>query len=599
MAGRIPNDVIDKIRDETAIADVIGHYVTLQRKGATLWGLCPFHHEKTPSFHVRPDANAYYCFGCQRGGGVFQFLQEHSGMGFLEAVEWCADRLGLDLERYRSAETGPDPRAPMLEANAWAAKWFAEQLRRPEGAAALEYARDRGLSDDTIEAFGLGFAPAGWESLRQAAEAARMGLEPLLAASLLRAKEGQAPFAYFRSRLIFPVRGVAQKIHGFGGRILGAGEPKYLNSPESPVFRKRRTLYALPEARPSMVRRREAILVEGYLDALSLHQAGWTHVVATCGTAFTPEQAELLERSVDRLVMVFDGDPAGRKAAFKSADTALGAGLDVRIVKLPPGRDPADLLREGEGEVLAQALHEAPGLVQAMWQEVEGRGGYRTLKERALHHLRSTIELVPDAIRAQLLADEAAEVFSVPVRLLRPSGASRSARRGGEIPVPPTPIPESVDETLLDSERRLLGLAMGDRRARRRLFDRIAVEDFRAASHRELAGFLHGLEDPVERVDGSRLDDGLSAPALALAARLLMHLPGEDFDAVAELDAQLERLDHAQQERAARAARDHIDEDYRSGGDAWKGLLRSGADSQESDPTDPSHSDPHGGKPSS
>jgi DNA primase len=199
MAGRIPEDIIDKVRDAVAIEEVIGHFVPLQRKGASYWGRCPFHQEKTPSFHVHPERQIFYCFGCQRGGGVFRFLMDKEGMDFPEAVQWCASRVGLDLERFLVDDRqGPDPRGPLLEANAWYAGWVAEQLHSPAGEACRAYARGRGLRPETLEAFGLGFAPADGRAVVQSAEKANISLESLLRASILGRKEGRAPFAYFR-----------------------------------------------------------------------------------------------------------------------------------------------------------------------------------------------------------------------------------------------------------------------------------------------------------------------------------------------------------------------------------------------------------------
>ena len=199
MAGRIPEDVIDKVRDDTAIEDVIAHFVTLKRKGSSFWACCPFHGEKTPSFHVHPERQIYYCFGCQRGGNVFRFLMDKEGMAFPEAVHWCADRLGMDLDRYLEiADDGPDPREAILKANLWAAEWFQAQLQGPAGKDAREYARGRGLAVETVESFGLGLAPTRGDVFVAAARESGIGEEALLQASLLRRKPGEAPFAYFR-----------------------------------------------------------------------------------------------------------------------------------------------------------------------------------------------------------------------------------------------------------------------------------------------------------------------------------------------------------------------------------------------------------------
>lgn len=581
MAGRIPEDIVDKVRDECAIEDVIGHFLPLQRKGASYWACCPFHSEKTPSFHVHPERQIFYCFGCQRGGNVFRFLMDKEGMSFPEAVQWCAGRIGLDLSRFMEDEReGPDPRGPVLEANAWYAAWLQEQLQSEAGAEARRYARERGLRPETVESFGLGFAPASTPLLRESAEKANIGLESLLAARILGRKEGQAPFAYFRSRLIFPIRGVAQKIHGFGGRILGPGEPKYLNSPETPVFKKRRTLYALPEARAEMVRTRTAILVEGYLDALALHQTGWTNCVATCGTAFATEQAKVLGRYVDRMVILFDGDPAGLKAAFRSADVALTGGLDVRIVKLEGGKDPADLLREGEAEILQTAIEEAPGLVECMAQEVRARGSSRELKERALHHLQSILSRVDDPIRAELLRQEAADVFSVPLRVLEKGGRASAPTRPDE-----TPPMETGRRATLESS--LLTMAMASRRSRQKLLETLSAEDFHHDRMREIYEALEAVPEERDAVEIADFDSA-SSSAQSLAARLLLEMPGEGFDAAAELETRLQSVADLSRRQQTRESQRELNRAFEEGQD-WQETLRQRLRSKA--PLDPTEND--------
>lgn len=571
MPGRIPEDVIDKVRDDTAIEDVIGHFVTLQRKGTSFWACCPFHGEKTPSFHVHPERQIYYCFGCQRGGNVFRFLMDKEGMGFPEAVHWCADRLGMDLDRYlEDAGDGPDPREGILRANDWAMEWFAEQLAGPVGKEAREYTRRRGLAPETVTNFQLGLAPARGDLFVAAAREAGIGEEALLQGSLLRRKPGEAPFAYFRGRLIFPIRGVAQKTNGFGARILGAGEPKYLNSPETPVFKKRQTLYGLPEARSSLVKERTAILVEGYLDAISLHQAGWTQTVATCGTAFTPEQARVLKRYVNEVVLVFDGDKAGRKAAYRSAETAILGGVEPRIVRLPQGQDPADLVAAGEGDTILAALQEAPGLVECMFREVDERGGERIHRERALNNLRELAGRMTDPVRGELFLDEVASVFGVSRQALA-DGFVAPKRRGPEPEAAPV-VGEAAAGSI--EERRLIRLALGSASARRVLLDRMAAERFSTAQLRELVARLADLDDDtgaIERVDQLGVEGTDLEPVLA---RLLTTEAGEpavdtDFDAVAEIDALLAQLE--QRTRRAERSKDvaATNDAYFSGGD-WK-----------------------------
>lgn len=570
MQGRIPEDIIDKIRDEVSIEGVVGHFVALQQKGTSFWGLCPFHSEKTPSFHVHPERQIFYCFGCGRGGNVFRFLMDREGMSFPEAVQWCASRIGLDLERFLQEDDGrTEARNRLLDANAWAAKWFREKLLEASGASTREYCRKRGLRPETLETFGVGLAPEGDAFVRDAAQSG-LSTEVLLQAQLLRRKEGAAPFAYFRKRLIFPVRGVAQKVYGFGGRILGPGEPKYLNSPETSVFQKRKVLYALADARAQIIRGKAAILVEGYLDALALHQAGFTNTVATCGTAFTPEQAAQVGRFADKVVLLFDGDAAGTKAAFRAADVALAAGLDVRMPELPVGKDPADLVEAGEVEALRAAIDDAKGIVARMRAEVDRRGGHREMKERALHQIQTMLPRIPDPIRAELLLQEAATAFSVPETLLR-----------GARPQAPRTDPMAQDEgPRAELERSLLSLAMTGRKARHHLVQALAPADFHVEDIRKVFESLREVDDHVDQIRDGALT-GLDDDGQRMLARLLLEMPETEFDAAAELSATLDQLARMEARERSREKLERLNEVYRTGGDWQKELRRDVAPESE------------------
>ena len=568
VAERIPADIIEKIRDEVAIEDVIGHFVPLKPKGGSFWGRCPFHDEKTPSFHVHPGRQIYFCFGCRRGGNVYRFLMDREGMSFPEAVQWCASRIGLDLTRFLESEgdAAESQRTRLFTANQAVAEWFASNLAGPEGKPAREYARERGLRPESIEHFQLGFAPSDGSALMRFAAERGLGVETLLAAQLLRREEGREPFAYFRSRLIFPLQGVGQKIHGFGGRILGPGEPKYLNSPETSVFQKRSTLYALPSARKQVIKKRSVILVEGYLDAIALHQAGWTETVATCGTAFTAQQAAALSRYAERVIILFDGDAAGQRAAFKSADVALAGGLDVRIARLPQGQDPADLVKAKEEARLQEVIVSARGLVDALAEEVSRRGDQRSFKERAIGRLRESLALVADEVRKELLVQEAAQRFSIPATLLR-EGVARPAPGQAKPAGPAMAAPSRRAEL----ERRALMLGMANAKARRELLQQVEAEEFESAVHREL---WHGLGELSESIETPRLEELTpeSAELEGLIAGLLAELPDVDsgFDVNAELRSTLRVLRSLEDRAEAAQGRELIGNDYMAGGERWR-----------------------------
>jgi DNA primase len=568
MALRIPQDVIEKIRSETPIEEVIRHFLPLQSSGRTYKARCPFHNEKTPSFHAIPEKQIFYCYGCHKGGDVFRFLMEKEGMGFPEAVEWCASRLGLDLSRYASEEPAASHRAALFQATAWAAQWFAEQLKADDGSTARRYARERGLKPETLDLFGIGYAPEDSARFLAAAEQAKISTETLLQVSLLARKEERPPFAYFRSRLIFPIHGVAAKIHGFGGRSLGPYEPKYLNSPETSIFQKRSVLYGLSQARARIIRARRAVLVEGYIDALMLHQAGWGQTVATCGTAFTKEQASILRRYAESVDLLFDGDTAGRKAAFKAADMALAAGLDVRLVRVPEGRDPADLLLDGEVSLLQRAFDSAQGLVAALAEEVAERGDRRELKEHALHHIRETLTKVEDPIRAELMAQEAAETFGVRAGLLLPREDRVPPRRRQTA----TPVREEAEDEWVRNERAILRFAMTSRAARHRLFETLTAEDFKSPALREIFTTLHAMDAELDESCDLRILEHVAPETQSLLTGLLADLPDEGMDSLAEIDAALRQREQLGLREESAVRRQTLTRKYLAG-EEWRSDL--------------------------
>jgi len=324
MALTLPRDVVARIKEETDIVEVVRRYVTLAASGSAFKGLCPFHREKTPSFHVNPSRQIYKCFGCGEGGDVISFLMKAEGLSFPEAVETLARPLDIDLARYLAEdEEGEGERLAFHRANEAAAGLWRETFWSERGEPARRYLRERGFQDEILRRYDLGWAPAGGAWFAEALRRAGVGEELGLRAGLLLRRGEEPAFAYFRSRVIFPVRNIAQRIAGFGGRVIGQGEPKYLNSPDSAFFSKGKLLYGYAASRIAVARLRTAILVEGYLDLLALAQAGFTNGVATCGTAFTPDQARLLRRGCPTVFLLFDGDRAGLKAAVRASRVAI------------------------------------------------------------------------------------------------------------------------------------------------------------------------------------------------------------------------------------------------------------------------------------
>jgi len=369
--SRIPEAITERIRQANDIVDVVSTYVALRPSGRSYKGLCPFHQEKTPSFHVVPEKQIFKCFGCQAGGDVFTFVQLKEGVDFREALAILARRAGITLEERPAA--GPDAgptRDDIDRVNRWAARWFARQLASDAGAAARQYVRDRGIVDAAAERFGLGFAPPGWEKLPDVARRQGISAALLEAAGLLRRRDDGSHYDAFRNRLMFSIVDVMGRVIGFGGRALDDDPAKYLNTPQTALFDKRRSLYGIRTAREAMTRHRCAVVVEGYTDCLLAQQAGVEHTVATLGTALTPEHVQLLRRYVDEVILVFDSDEAGRRAADQSLALFLTAGLDIRVTHVPEGKDPADLLVSAGKSAFEAVLTAATPALEFKWNQV-------------------------------------------------------------------------------------------------------------------------------------------------------------------------------------------------------------------------------------
>ena len=338
---------LDELRSRTSLEEVVSEYVPLKQKGRRYWGCCPFHNEKTPSFSVDTEAQMYYCFGCHKGGTVINFVMDMERMEFMDAVRLLAERAHMEVPAFsrRPGETRvtQDDRERMYEANRAAARYFYDLLWTGEGAEALNYLYGRGLNDADIRRFGLGAAPKGWDGLFRHLTEAGFSEETLEKAGLIVRRDGQS-FDMFRGRVMFPIINAQNRVVGFGGRVLGNGQPKYLNTSETPVFNKRRGLYALNMAS----KERDAgrlVLVEGYMDTVSLRKYGVKGVVATLGTALTEEQARLMKRYAPEVWISYDGDSAGQKAALRALDILDAQDLPARVIDYPDGMDPDDFVK--------------------------------------------------------------------------------------------------------------------------------------------------------------------------------------------------------------------------------------------------------------
>ena len=558
----IPDDLIERIRESADIVQIIGEHVTLRRTGTDFRGPCPFHQGTHRNFSVSPRKKIYYCFVCHEGGDVFSFLQKRLGLDWPAAVRLVAEKSGIEVREVETRREGPDPRDPIWELNAAAAEFFARMLWEDElGAPAREYLESRRVGREMATRFGLGFAPREIGLMRS--HLATLGYDDerqLVAGLLVRPEEASEPRPRFRGRLIFPILDALGRHVGFGGRVIGQGEPKYLNSPESPVYSKGKLLYGLNWARNSIRREDRALVVEGYFDVVRLVAAGLESVVAPLGTALTADQAALLARYTKNIFLLYDSDRAGQRATFKAADELLKHRVSVQVVTLPPGEDPDTLVDTRGITALETQLTQAIDVFERKVQLLDRAGWFTDLrrKRQAIDHLLPTIRAAADPLMQELYLTRASEASGVAKDVLarelglaaeRKAAAGRGSSAGASAGSPRaaaggaprrqpgherTPPPErrggaDRDRRIGDrrtprrprehgSERELVSAMLHQRSLVELVSERIGTEAFRDPRYRDIFGALLrlGADAPVEALAEVLDPDALDAMQVLL-----------------------------------------------------------------------------------
>jgi len=509
----------DRVKQQADIVRVIGEYVRLKKSGLNFTGLCPFHSEKTPSFSVNAGKQFYYCFGCGVGGDVFKFVMEMDKITFPEAVRAVAEKCGIAIPapRERSPEERKEnqQRTSLVELHREAAAFFTQQLNStPEGRAAKAYLLDRGLDSEAMAQFGIGFAPSGGDALLRALKQ-KFPDKALEVSGLFGRDQSGRIYDRFRRRVMFPIANDSGKIVAFGGRALGDDMPKYLNSPETPIYTKSNILYHLDRAKDALRNRDFAVLVEGYMDAIAVARAGVSNVVASCGTSLTEPQVKLLNRFTRRIIVNYDPDTAGQNATERSLTILLEQGAEVRVLALPDGKDPDSFIRSEGPAAYIKLLNEAPPYVDYLISRARkmdmstGEG-----KLRAVNFLMPYVQRVPDRILRSEWATRIAQQLRIEEPVLRESMRKAASERRSEVKA----RPELVGRVGKPAERRLVQLL-------------IEGEEFRAQLAQELrAEELHrGLESErilevliVASAEGARPDAATLALALEDRDRRLL-----------------------------------------------------------------------------
>ena len=434
----LPDGFLDELISRTDIADVVSDYVQLKQKGgASYWGLCPFHSEKTPSFHVETDRQIYHCFGCGKGGGAINFIMDIENLGFMDAVAFLAKRAGMEVPDSSASDEAKSRRATMLELNRDAARFYYAMLSDERGKTAVEYINKRGISAAMVKKFGLGAAPNEWSALTDAMKKKGYSEVQLVDAGL--AKRGKSGGVYdaFRNRLMFPVIDVRGSVLGFSGRILDDGEPKYLNSPDTAVFSKSRNLFALNLAKKSKLGM--LILAEGNIDVVSLHQAGFDCAVASLGTSLTEEQARLMSRYTDKVVIAYDNDGAGQKAAQRAIGIFENTGISCRILRMDGAKDPDEYIKAKGAEAFSILLERSENHVEYRllaarskqdMDSPDGKMGY--LREATAILSTLTNEMERDVYIAKVASETGALPDSIRSEIKRLINARRAAGKKKE-----------------------------------------------------------------------------------------------------------------------------------------------------------------------
>ncbi len=421
----VPEHIIEEVRTRNDIVDVIGEHVRLQKRGKNFLGLCPFHNEKTPSFNVNPDLGIYKCFGCGKSGNVYRFLMDQQGMSFPEALRFLAQRAGISLPEQ---EQNADDREAASRADlahrslAAAADFYAACMHSPRGKRAQQYSHRRGFSEEIEHAFMMGYSPDEWQATTN--ELLRQGFteQTLEDAGLIIRREDGSIYDRFRGRFMFPIQDVMGRVIGFGARLLQdeATQAKYLNSPQSLVYDKSSVLYGLFQAKQYIRQLDKAILTEGYADTVSLHQYGFRNVIASSGTSLTDEQLKLLSRYTRNLVLLYDGDAAGTKAAMRGVELALRAGFELSIVTLPNNEDPDSFVRNHGADALHSYLRDARSFLDFLAEQMQKQGEFDTPKSTAdaIRTLVSHVAQVQDALQREFMLRSLAQKYSLREELL-------------------------------------------------------------------------------------------------------------------------------------------------------------------------------------
>jgi DNA primase len=566
MVAFLPEHIIDQVRQASDIVEVLSEFLPLKKRGRNYVCTCPFHHEKTPSFSVSRDKQIFHCFGCGKGGNVLSFLMEHEQMAFPEAVKFLAKRAGIQLPESRQSQRDTERFSRLYYANEQASFLYRKSLASAEaGKKVLDYLhKARGMTDDTINEFQIGYAPEGWENLISYAKNKQITLDELLAAGLVIKREsGSGYYDRFRQRLMFPILDLSRRVIGFGARALTSGDTvKYLNSPETPLYNKSRVLYGLNHTRAEIRTKREALIVEGYMDLISLYQVGLRNAVAVSGTSFTRDHALLLKRYADTVHLMFDADPAGQSAAERCAVNLFSVGIDVRVTVLPEGDDPDSFVRSEGREKVEDVIKGSVSYFQFVKMtadppfERRNRMGQQMLVKSQLR----LAGLASDEVTRALMLKELSDLYEI---------TEESLVKGMEAEVSTERVPAQPRYSAVANrpglERSILALLISHPPLLDSASDVLKAEWFSQAEYQSIYRLMLMLREEGRATDIASLIDKIADETVLATLTSLMNDGGEPSDWETAFAEYLRKLKTAHRDDRIRTYTRQLQEAEKSG----------------------------------
>ncbi len=527
---KIPQSKIDEIKQATDIIELISQYVSLKLRGRNYVGLCPFHNEKTPSFTVSPDKQIFYCFGCGTGGDVFSFIKTYEKINYPEAIRFLAEKKNIELPQYTSPEEANENSEieELYFIHKIAARFFYDQWKTPPSQYARDYLKKRGFDEKMITAFGIGYAPDAWDALMNHCQSQSIDIKLLERAGLAIPKSGGGHYDRFRHRLMFPVFNVSGRVIAFGGRQLREenNSPKYVNSPESPIYQKGKVLYGLSQAKDAIRKLDEIIIVEGYADCISLHQFGITNVAASSGTAFTTDQANLIRRYTQNVALIYDGDEAGLRAAERGGALMLEAGLNIKIIVLPKEHDPDSFVRAQGSDAFQDTIRKGKAYLDFRISNWQLHKKLDTVNDRtaAAREILAIVARIRDPIKQNFFVKELSDKIGldenvVATELKKLSGKTFQEARSLPVAAPDKHEKANIPEHILRAERSLLkSLLTGEPEQAQHIFNHVRPEEFQnPAIHKVAEAVYHQfmLEESFDFEAVSKLFEGDIQKALS------------------------------------------------------------------------------------